>query len=339
MSSEIDIINDYVQTIRYDNNYWMVRTMGGDYYKEFINDHYIAIGHNDILLREINGLTGDIKFRISQLKEIVKRRHPEVERPGHIASQLMRFCAEISIGDIVLIPGYNSSLIGICEVIGSPFEDPSVRDDNGRCPFMKRLPVRLLKQTTRADLSPKAQFMFNSRHPISDINDYAMYLDNTCLDYYQKNDETHVVLRIKTMESVSVDTFYNIEKIFDLAEAFSREIGLEGNANEVSMKVQMESPGFLHFISKNKNYLAVIGLLILFINGGGINNTNGQFHLNISTPGLIQSCSDFLDRQQDRAVKESIRRSLDSLKIETPEDFQKAMIEMLKVQNEKRNDY
>lgn len=67
--------------------------------------------------------------------------------------------------------------------------------------------------------------------------------------------------------------------------------------------------------------------------------SNGDFHMNLNTPGLIRSCSEFLDRQQDRDMQESIRQSLDSLQIKTPEDFQKAMIEMMRVQNERRNNY
>ena len=339
MSLEVSNINEYVQTVRQDNNYWMVRTMGGAYYEEFVQDKFIAIGYNEILLREINSLRGDMKHHARQLKETVKHHYVDVERPGYIASQLVKFCEEIKEGDIVLVPGSYSHDISICEVTGNVYEETDVRENNRKCPFMKRLPVRILRQTTRTFLPPKAQLMFNSRHPISCINDYAVYLDNTCLDYYNKNEETHLVLRIQTQDSVSVETFYNIERLFKLAEDFCQEIGLEGNSAEVEMKVQMESPGLLHFISRNKNYLATIGLLIMLINGGGLEINHGNFHMNLNTPGLVQSCSNFLDRQEDRAMQESIRHSLDSLKIKTPEDFQKAMIEMVKVQNERRNNY
>lgn len=339
MSLEVNNINEYIQTVRQDNNYWMVRTMGGAYYEEFAQNGFIAIGHNDILLREINSLRGDLKHHVRQLKETVKHHYIDVERPGYIASQLVKFCEEIKKGDIVLVPGSYSYDISICEVTGNVYEETNVRENAGRCPFMKRIPVRILRQTKRVCLPPRAQLMFNSRHPISCINDYAVYLDNTCSDYYNKNEETHLVLRIETEDSVSVETFYNIQRLFQLAETFCNEIGLEGNSNEVEMKVQMESPGLLHFISRNKNYLATIGLLIMLINGGGLEINHGNFHMNLNTPGIIQSCSNFLDRQEDRGMQGSIRHSLDSLKIKTPEDFQKAMIEMMKVQNERRNTY
>lgn len=63
----------------------------------------------------------------------------------------------------------------------------------------------------------------------------------------------------------------------------------------------------------------------------------GDFDL--STPGIIQLCSSFLDRKTDREMRESMKEKLGSMKTETPEDFQKAVIELLKVQNETREKY
>lgn len=56
----------------------MVRTMGGAYYEEFVQDKFIAIGYNEILLREINSLRGDMKHHARQLKETVKHHYVDV---------------------------------------------------------------------------------------------------------------------------------------------------------------------------------------------------------------------------------------------------------------------
>ena len=117
---------------------------------------------------------------------------------------------------------------------------------------MKRIDVDILKSTSRTVLPPKAQLMFNSRHPISDISEYAAYIDSTQFDFYNKDDETHIVLRIKTENEVDVSTFYEIQQLFVLAELFCKENNIEDSAKDVSMKVQMESPGLLHFISTIK---------------------------------------------------------------------------------------
>ena len=76
-------------------------------------------------------------------------------------------------------------------------------------------------------------------------------------------------------------------------------------------------------------------MLVLLINGGGLKSE----WFDLSTPGLIKSCSEFLDRQTDRELRESMKEKLDSLGTDTPEDFQKAVIELLKAQNETREKY
>lgn len=166
-----------------------------------------------------------------------------------------------------------------------------------------------------------------------------MYIDNTCLDYYSKEDETHIVLRIKTADEVPAPTFYNINKILILAEQFCTDNDIDGKATDVIMKVQMESPGILRFISKKKNYLAIVGLIILFINGGGMKIDKGDFHLDLSTDGIFRNVSEYLDRKTDREIRESIKQSMDSLQIDTPEDFQKAMIQLYETQNANRKKY
>lgn len=162
----IEQLNDYVQKVQESTGYWMVRTMGGDYYEEFDKEGFVAIGYNEITRHEINKLDADWNKANVQLREKVKKLFPDVPRPGHIASQLLRFCRSIKPGDLILVPSHSSYRVSICRVTGSVYDEAYVKDGNGKCPFIKRLPIKVVKHTTRLDLPPKAQLMFNSRHPI-----------------------------------------------------------------------------------------------------------------------------------------------------------------------------
>ena len=53
MEAGIERINDYVFNVSHNVHYWMVRTMGGEYYHEFIEKDFIAIGYNEIALSEL----------------------------------------------------------------------------------------------------------------------------------------------------------------------------------------------------------------------------------------------------------------------------------------------
>lgn len=335
----IEKLNDYIQKVSETTGYWMVRTMGGDYYEEYDQNGFVAIGYNEITLNEIRNLDHNINKANIQLREKVKRLFPNIARPGHIASQLLRFCRSIKPGDIILLPSHASYKVSICRVTGAVYDEGNAREGNGECPFIKRLPIEIVKHTTRLDLPPKAQLMFNSRHPISDISNYAQYLDNTVCDFYSKSEELHVVLKINTDNNVATTTFYNIEKIFEIANGFCQENNIPFEYDDVVLKVQMESKGCLHFISKNKNKLAIAVLGILFINGGGLKIEYGKFKLDLSTDGLFKAYSEYMDRKVDRETKEVIKKSLDSLEIATPKDFQEAAIELYKAQNQAREKY
>ncbi len=332
MLENITYLNDYVQTVSHTNSYWMVRTMGGDYFDEFVKNKYIAIGYNEIRLQNVATINNEDHVAIRKLRESVHELFPEAARPGHITSQLMRFCKGLAVGDIIVLPGTSSYRLAICKICGEPYE---VAVATGDCPFLKRLPIEVLRVTDRTKLSPKGQLMFNSRHPISDITEYASYIDSGIRDFYNKGEDTHLLLRVNTQNDVTFDQYSCLFQFLKLAEEYCQENDMEASFKDVIIKTQMESPGFIHFISKNKNILFALGMLVLLVNGGGLKWGN----FDLSTPGLIKSCSDFLDRKTDRELRESMKAKLDSLGTDTPDDFQKAVIELLKVQNETRAKY
>lgn len=332
MIESITYLNEYIHTVSHTNSYWMVRTMGGDYFDEFVNNKYIAIGYNEIRLQAISSINTDDHVAIRQLRDNVHELFPEAARPGHIASQLVRFCRGIAVGDVIVLPGYSSYSLAICSVTGEPYE---VTTPTGTCPFLKRIPIEVLRVTNRTKLSPKAQLMFNSRHPISDLTEYASYIDTGVRDFYNKGDETHLLLKVNTEDDVTLDQYSCLFQFLQLAEDYCVANGMQASSRDVVIKTQMESPGFIHLISKNKNILFAAGMFVLLVNGGGLKSK----WFDLSTPGLIKSCSDFMDRRMDRALRESMKEKLDSLRIDTPEDYQKAVIELLKVQNETRDKY
>lgn len=338
METGIERINDYVLNVSHDIHYWMVRTMGGDFYQDFIKGGFIAIGYNEIPLKDIESINLEDQTAINQLRKKVNEIY-QPARPGHIVSQLLRFCRQINVGDVIVLPGHSSFEVSLCRVKGKVYEEHDIDNQLNECQFIKRIPIEVVRTTTRLALPPKAQLMFNSRHPISNIDDYATYIDNSMMDYYEKGDETHVVLKIDTDEEVSASSFFDFYNLMSITENFCKENNITGTARETAMKVQMESKGLLHFISSNKHYLALLALGILFINGGGLKIHYGDLDIDLSTQGIFKSYSEYLDRKMDREMKESIKESLDTLQIKTPDDFVKASIKLYEVQNSKRKEY
>jgi len=58
-----------------------------------------------------------------------------------------------------------------------------------------------------------------------------------------------------------------------------------------------------------------LGIIVIGINGGGLKVDRPGFKLDLSIDGLIKCVSDYLDKQQDRAMKERLINNAKSLDI------------------------
>ena len=113
MEKGIERINDYVFNVSHNVQYWMVRTMGGEYYHEFIEEGFIAIGYNEIALSELENINPDDHVAVNQLRNRIIETYEDVSKPGQIVTQLLRFCKQIRVGDVIVLPGYSSYEISL----------------------------------------------------------------------------------------------------------------------------------------------------------------------------------------------------------------------------------
>ena len=107
-----DILNA-ISAISSQRKYWMVRTMAGAYYADFIRNINIAIGYNEISLQQLNNLPQSNKQAKDALKALYEDAYPENRSSGHPLSQLLRFAREVRIGDIVIIPSESAMHVAI----------------------------------------------------------------------------------------------------------------------------------------------------------------------------------------------------------------------------------
>lgn len=336
---DIDALVESIKEQNVERNYWMVRTMGGAFYGDFIRNGYIAIGYNEISLQDIVALDQQSHNAAhEELKALITNRCPDIANTGHPAGQLLRFVRDIKQGDVVMIPSTGSFHVAIGVVRGNPFEEHvTVVNDHTRCPFYKRRCVDWKIYTRRASLPPMLQLMFASRHIVSTVNDYSPYIDSLLNDFYYKDETMHLVLEIKTRREVMLEDFCDLKALGILVDCFCKKYGF-AEGEPIAMKVQMESPGWLRLSNKNVKKMLVFGAFVVFLTGGGIHITSEEFNLDISTNGVFQSISEFLDRQQDRDLVKAATRAVNSLKIKTPEDLQ-PIIDILNAKNAGREKF
>ncbi|MDB9136971.1 hypothetical protein [Parabacteroides distasonis] len=335
--------------IKEDRHYWLVRSMGGDFYNEYISRGYIAIGYNEISLAEIKLSASHNDEAVNTLKKIIDSKESissvDVDdiNPQYAAIQLLKFYRDIQIGDIIVIPGKSSDQIAIARVESSVYEEKEedVSKLSGICNFRKRRRIKIINRSFRSKLNPKMQLMFSSRHIVSNADNYAQYIDSCISDYYQKDGNTFLVLRVKEEDSISADDFGLVPDLIGLLKDYSEEIHLNINVQTVKMKTCVQSPGDILMYATSWEAITLIGMFIMIIKGGEFSITKGDGlkikvgTLSEATEKTLKSLSDFLDRRRDRAFKESLQKKLDNMKIETPEDLTKVMKEF----NDKRESY
>lgn len=331
-----DLINDNL-LINPSRKYWLVRTMGGSYYGEFVRGGYIAIGYNAVSLNHLNTLSENLNIAKDELKRIFKEVYPSISNTGYPVSQLIRFFSEIKDGDIVIIPSEAAKHVAIGVVDGSTYETGEVSSDSNICQFRKRRNIDWKHYSRRSVLPPALQLVFNSRHIISDVTSYADHIEGMVNDIYKRDDTITLVLRIRTQKDVALEDFCSLQSLEPLVYKFCKLNQIE-YSERISMKIQMESPGWLKLSSKNGiSSILILGLFILFINGGGVEIGGGQ-SFKMYTNGIFGSISEYLDREADRELIQTAKRAIDSLQIKNPDDL-KPIIEMLEKKNESRNKY
>lgn len=339
---EIKNIFDEIVKVRSNTQYWLIRTMGGDYFKEYITRGYVAIGYNEISLSEIKyavsygDKAGEILKTVFETKEKLKKNQEDDEEVNsqYATSQLLKFYKEINVGDIIVMPGRNSDSVAIARVESDVYEEANVSKLTGACNFTKRRKITLLKRTCRTALNPKLQLMFNSRHIVSNANNYSSYIDNCISDFYQKDGCTNLVLRVKQEDNIKASDFGLIPELISLVSDFSEEQGFDIDVDDIKAKMCVQSPGDILMFASSWEGITLIGMFILVLTGGEISySKESGFKLKVGN--VINSVSEFLDRKRDRKFKETMQRKLESMKIETPEDLTKVLKEF----NEKRNPY
>lgn len=339
-----DILQD-VKSIKDETQYWLVRTMGGDYYDHYVGDGFIAIGYNEITVDDLIHLPPKEKHARKILQEMLKVRRDKIKNTGYPASQMIRFAREMKVGDIVIVPASSSYKVTFGTIQSDIYQETKNLHIEGRCPFTKRRNVEWIKTSPRHLLTPELQLMFNSRHIISEVNGYSPFIDNFLNDFYKKGDLTYLVLRVKQEQTLSADDFTLVGDLMELFNEYSKENNLGLTSKDIGMKMCVQSPGDILAFAQSMGGIAAIGLIIMFIKGGTFSINCNQFHLSTKVPTfgesfsqIVSSVNKFLNDSRRRQIIKKLESKLDNMEIETPSAIIKMMKELGKENESEKKD-
>lgn len=306
-----------------------MRTSGGTYYDEFVNENYIGISWNEITANEITKLIKNTPARelSSKMSKLVHDKYKSTRNPTRVGNQLIRFAHSIRKGDIVLIPNHLSQRIYFGEVQSDDIHMPeSSKPEFGkRTPLLKRKSVKWIKEIRRDQLEPELHRAVHPHQALSNLNSYASAIDSTLNDFYIKGNMAYMILEINQSSGINaVELFSMGLNTLELISRFNEFSGTFFRLDGIETKVHVQSPGKIKLIGPIV-VLSVLAALSVIVIGGNAEIDLGNFKIHLQDPGVIQEIINYKNSQADRQEKEKLVNSFAQLKVKTPNDVVNAL--------------
>jgi restriction system protein len=328
-TDSLDNILESLPQVNTNRNYWFFRTNGGAYYDSFKEGNFIAIGYNQISVSEINSGNTRNETGVKILTEVIKKKIKNDKRPGYAASQLLRFAYGIKKGDIVLIPSDNSDNFTFGQVLETQFY--LAEEGSNKCKFTKRKKVKWIKTLSRERLDPNLYKLMFSHHAISVADEYAEYIDKIINSFFLKGQDAHLVLDVQTMDEVKAKDLFQMGALsLELLDDFIDEEELPYNSDNVNLKLNVQSPGFIELAGNSMQVVLLLGLILVGVAGGGFFfNYKKDVKVGLKSDGIIEKIRHFLNSSANRKAKrELLEKHLNNLQIKDPQDLIKVLREL-----------
>ena len=325
-------LKDFVGTCPDINDsikYWFVRTEAGKFYHSFKSESIIGIGYPEITMRDIEkDLT--VEGNSERLLTRIKSAYPESKRPGLIKSQFVRFKHEMKVGDFVIAPSRNTHFLLIGRITGENIEQQKVSikrsDGQSETHFLKTRTVKWIKSISREVCNPNLYKVFNAHQAISRIEEESEWIDVLLFDFYKKNNEYHYVIDIRKKDRIGATelygTFLDLLRILDDA---GNSLGLNIEINDITTKINVNSPGQVKFIGKTAT-LGLLGMLIILAVGGEIEVSLLGNSVKLGTKSTIaEQIRMLVETYDNHKDRELIREKLKDLKVQPPTTVRKML--------------
>ena len=197
--------------------YWFVRTVGGQYREEFIDEKFIGINWNDFSdIDSLKRCKDDVEHKISLRDQLAETFDGNIKKAGRILGQITRFVYEMRKGDVVIIPTENSTKItfGIIEsdLYIEQFTSDKLEElrQEGKCDYLKRRKVNWVKTVYRENLDPVLYNMCRAHQTISCCDEYDMNIDRLLEPIYFKNGKVYFTVRVNQANDIKAYDMYSL---------------------------------------------------------------------------------------------------------------------------------
>lgn len=317
-----ELLSKLIANMDSEKHYWFLRTMGGNFFEEFYNDGFVAIGYDEILMKNLRDLPERDDEARAMLKVLLDTRNRDLTlaQTAKAAGQILKFYREMNKGDVVVIPGYQSKYFAFGIVESELYED-NMEHSEGQCPFIKKRRIKWLKRVGRSQLDSKFLLGLGNQQTMSCIDSYAEFIDRKIQQLYTKGDKTYLILRVNQDKGLTWDDFCFIADLGDLFKGISEKNGVDVDLTKIDMRINVQSPGDILMICPDgMGYLLPLALIVLScvaLPGGHVKflgmeiKTNG---LGSFIRQIAEAVTLYLDHKQERKLR--LQERIQNLQIE-----------------------
>lgn len=255
-----------------------------------------------------------------------------------ILNKINRFVFDIDKGDIVLIPSKNSDFISIAEVVSDVYETTNyvesyLRDNPDTeirpCPYCKRRKIKVLKTIDKAQMDIYLAKGFNSQHALSNMDEYAPYIDRTIYGIYSRGKELHTTLHAGHPNGLSLRELVELSTCIEKASSsLATQCDIPFDSSQIEVKLNIHSPGIIEFIGAAAGSGIILSLLVFsinnLINGGKLNvslkkeeSGNYDFSISSESTGIQGHLQE--NKRIELTEKTELLELVDRLDVKTPE--------------------
>lgn len=332
--TEIDQIIDLITKVKNTRNYWFVRTQGGNYYESFLSNSYIAIGYDEINISDIKAASSSETAK-QTLSEIIKIKFPDENRPNYIGKQLIDFTYSIKKGDIVVVPSFSSELVSIGEVVETPIYLVDKKQSDDDCPFLKRKKIKWIKSNLKFDnLESKLIKLKYSQRTVTKIEEeLGTFLDRIITPLFIKENDAHLSLDVTKKEKIGAYSLFSTwTELLNLTEEFGEQETLEIKKEEFDLRINVQSPGTIEFITYSVVGIVVLSIIIVALIGAEFESKTRPIRFSIKSDGLFKKVTDFLNAKKDRLMKDELIKKVKQMEI-NPDEVAKILEQLNKNDN------
>ena len=235
--------------------YWVIRSTSGNFWGDYKNNSFVAIGHNDYTYKMIYDACKQDK--IDSLKKLIEEKE-NTSRPGIIINQIKKFYEDIKCGDVIITPSKNSDIISFGIVTSDAYEgeiNSNAEFDEGICTYYKRRDVEWIIDVPYDKLDPYLYKLFCAHQAIFDAKEYSKFIDRTMYPLFVKNNLVHLRIDVNTTDDISTES---LSYLLNLCSTDSLNYN---NNSKVIAKLAVQSPGLIEFISNKFNIASLLTLL------------------------------------------------------------------------------